>query len=92
MDIKGILLDERAELERRMKGIQVLPRELEHYLSGYKVSKLPKVIIGIRRSGKSVLTYNIIGKDFAYANFDDLTLASSDENSILSFLVEERRK
>lgn len=88
MDIKGILLDERAELERRMKGIQVLPRELEHYLSGYKVSKLPKVIIGIRRSGKSVLTYNIIGKDFAYANFDDLTLASSDENSILSFLVE----
>lgn len=55
-------------------------------------SKLAQVIIGIRRSGKSTLCFNVIkksGEKFAYVNFDDERFAkitSDDLNSILECL------
>lgn len=55
-------------------------------------SKLAQVIIGIRRSGKSTLCFNVIkksGEKFAYVNFDDerfANITSDDLNSILECL------
>lgn len=55
-------------------------------------SKLAQVVIGIRRSGKSTLCFNVIkksGKKFAYVNFDDerfANITSDDLNSILECL------
>lgn len=55
-------------------------------------SKLAQVVIGIRRSGKSTLCFNVIkkaGLNFAYVNFDDerfLGIAVKDLNSILECL------
>lgn len=55
-------------------------------------SKLAQVVIGIRRSGKSTLCFNVIkksGEQFAYVNFDDERFAdiSSDNlNTVLECL------
>lgn len=48
-------------------------------------SSLAQVIIGVRRSGKSTLCFNIIKKSgipFAYVNFDDERLASLSANDL----------
>ena len=55
-------------------------------------SPLAQVVIGIRRSGKSTLCFNIIKKsgiNFAYLNFDDerfFGMRSDDLNVILEIL------
>ena len=55
-------------------------------------SNLAQVIIGVRRSGKSTLCYNVLkasGKKFAYANFDDErfeSLQTNDLNTVLEVL------
>lgn len=55
-------------------------------------SKLAQVIIGIRRSGKSTLCFNVIkksGEKFAYINFDDerfTNIGSDSLNTILESL------
>lgn len=55
-------------------------------------SKLAQVVIGIRRSGKSTLCFNVIKKSdekFAYVNFDDerfSKITADDLNSILECL------
>ncbi len=57
-------------------------------------SKKAQVVIGVRRSGKSVLCFNALnksGKNFAYVNFDDERLArlSSDSlNDVLTCLYQ----
>ena len=55
-------------------------------------SNMAQVIIGVRRSGKSTLCYNVLktsGKKFAYANFDDErfeSLQTNDLNTVLEVL------
>ena len=55
-------------------------------------SNLAQVVIGIRRSGKSTMCFNLInnsGLNFAYLNFDDerfFGIGSEDLNSILECL------
>lgn len=55
-------------------------------------SDMAQVVIGVRRSGKSTLCYNVLngsGEKFAYANFDDERfegLTSKDLNDILEVL------
>ena len=55
-------------------------------------SKLAQVVIGIRRSGKSTLCFNVIkksGEKFAYVNFDDerfADISSDDLNTLLECL------
>src|SRR3990167_3526662 len=51
-----------------------------------------KVIIGIRRCGKSVIAHQALkDKQYSYVNFDDerfIGLAAGDLNKILQFLIE----
>ncbi len=55
-------------------------------------SNMAQVVIGVRRSGKSVLCYNVLRKhekEFAYVNFDDERfehLQSGDLNTLLEVL------
>lgn len=55
-------------------------------------SDLAQVVIGVRRSGKSTLCYNVLkasGEKYAYANFDDERfegLTSKDLNAVLEVL------
>lgn len=55
-------------------------------------SDLAQVVIGMRRSGKSVLCYNVLkksGKSFAYVNFDDERLSdlqAEDLDNLLQVL------
>lgn len=58
-------------------------------------SKRAQVVVGVRRSGKSVLCYNVIQKHqgkFAYVNFDDERfhhLKTDDLNDLLEVLYKE---
>ena len=89
MDIKSIetvLLEQREEFNTCL---------LEEYCSRAEEelvdlnSKLAQVVIGIRRSGKSTLCFNVIkksGEKFAYVNFDDERLSEVSAESLNSIL------
>ncbi len=90
--IKQTLLDQKEELLNTEKKGKILER---HNIKSYKEqlnSALIKVIIGIRRCGKSTLAFQLLkDKNFAYANFDDERLASlniDDLNKVLEVLYE----
>lgn len=77
MDIKSIIKEQRAELERIEDTENLISREgfeqAEKYLSHPNIL----VITGIRRCGKSIYSY-LLERDskFAYINFDDERLAT----------------
>ena len=89
MDIKSIetvLLEQREEFNTCL---------LEEYCSRAEEelvdlnSKLAQVVIGIRRSGKSTLCFNVIkksGEKFAYVNSDDERLSEVSAESLNSIL------
>ena len=89
MDIKSIetvLLEQREEFNTCL---------LEEYCSRAEEelvdlnSKLAQVVIGIRRSGKSTLCFNVIkksGEKFAYVNFDDERLSEVSAENLNSIL------
>lgn len=82
MDIKHILLQHKKEKERYLSGSYV-PRE-QLFLAGKFLRKdIIKVILGTRRSGKSVFAFLLLKeRPFAYVNFDDdalLKLENTDE-------------
>lgn len=88
-NIETALLEQKAEFEERLKTDTCgRPEEALVDLN----SKLAQVVIGVRRSGKSTLCFNVIKKSglkFAYVNFDDERLVSSgpqDLNVILECL------
>jgi predicted AAA+ superfamily ATPase len=87
--IKQILLDQKSELEDRIKRTKIVERELLNSLKEVTSSSLIKVITGVRRSGKSFLTYLLL-KDvnFGYVNFDDPLLLTVTPNDVLSMLIE----
>jgi predicted AAA+ superfamily ATPase len=61
---------EQAEERSEYRSASFITRDAEQYFS--KQSKLIKIIMGIRRSGKSTLGHRIsTNKDYAYLNFDD---------------------
>lgn len=55
-----------------------------------------KVIMGVRRSGKSIFAHQVLkGKEYGYINFDDerlVGLSALDLNDILQFLMEVNPK
>ena len=92
MDFKNIetaLLEQKEELENKV-GETVCSRSEEALID--LNSRLAQVVIGIRRSGKSTLCFNVIKKSglhFAYINFDDERFSKStaeDLNKILETL------
>ncbi|MBR1922769.1 MAG: ATP-binding protein [Paludibacteraceae bacterium] len=74
-NLETILADQRQELIR-VDCSTLLSRQEEQKINLH--SKLAQVVIGVRRSGKSVLCQKVLlesGVRFAYVNFDDENLA-----------------
>ncbi len=90
-ELLEILRDQKSELEGFAKqGFCERPEEAKIKMN----SKKAQVVIGVRRSGKSVLCYNALSKSgvsYAYVNFDDERLAklsSDDLNEVLRCLYQ----
>lgn len=87
--LKEILLDQQEELDETDLGA-LCDRFEEPQLD--MNSHLAQVVIGVRRSGKSILCYKALrqsGINFAYVNFDDerlTTLKTEDLNTVLDVL------
>ncbi len=89
MEITSVLHDQKQELEDRELRLRIIPREAQDYFKTSLNSKLIKVILGVRRCGKSVLAYALLKeKAFAYVNFDDERLRGIEANQVLSALYE----
>ncbi len=84
------VLSEQSEELVALKDVALCARKEEAQVD--LDSNLAQVIIGVRRSGKSTLCYNVLkshGDKFAYANFDDerfADLQTSDLNTVLEVL------
>lgn len=87
--IEQVLLEQHEEM-KALQNVALCSRKEENQVE--LDSNLAQVIIGVRRSGKSTLCYNVLkahGEKFAYANFDDerfATLQTSDLNIVLEVL------
>ncbi len=89
MEISPVLRDQKQDLEERKLRLKVVPREAESYFKTLLNSKLIKVVLGVRRCGKSVLSHFILGgKMFAYVNFDDERLKEVEANNVLAAFYE----
>ena len=87
--LKEILLDQQEELkDTDMTSLISRYEEPRLHLD----SRLAQVVIGVRRSGKSILCYKVLqqsGVNYAYVNFDDerlTTLTTEDLNTVLDVL------
>lgn len=90
--LKKIIIDQKEEIGSLSSRKKLIEREYFSKYSHYIESSQVKVIIGIRRCGKSVLAYQLL-KDlqFAYVNFDDEKLAglgADDLNDVLEAFYE----
>ena len=87
--LEAVVLDQKQEIERLMQK-DFVSRKQESLVD--LNSNLAQVVIGVRRSGKSVLCRNVLKKSgvhFAYVNFDDerlFSLGGSDLNDVLQIL------
>lgn len=87
--IEQVLAEQYEELVA-LRKMELCPRAEEKLVD--LDSNLAQVIIGVRRSGKSTLCFNVLkslNEKFAYVNFDDerfSELQSSDLNTILEGL------
>lgn len=69
--IEQVLSEQREELAE-MREFKLCARKEEELVD--LNSNLAQVVIGVRRSGKSTLCYNVLKSrscNFAYVNFDD---------------------
>ncbi len=84
------VLSEQYEEMVTMQNVKLCPRKEETQVE--LDSNMAQVIIGVRRSGKSTLCYNVLkssNNKFAYVNFDDERLdelQTNDLNTLLEVL------
>jgi len=84
--IKQIVLDQREEIKEIFKT-KIIEREIEEKVRDSLKDNLIKVIIGIRRCGKSVLSHQILKeKNYGYINFDDERLIGAKAEDLNDFL------
>jgi predicted AAA+ superfamily ATPase len=92
MDLKGIIKEQRQELESIQRTEHIILREGLKEAESYLVRPNILVITGIRRCGKSIFSYLIEREHkFGYVNFDDerlFGLKSEDLDSILQAFYE----
>ena len=87
--LETILSDQQEELELKSPS-RFCKRKEEELID--LASSQAQVVIGVRRSGKSTLCYNVLqraGVKYAYANFDDerlVSLRAEDLNDVLEVL------
>lgn len=89
MELVTLLRDQKRELRDLLEDRKIIKREAQEHYKDVQESHLIKVIIGVRRCGKSVLANMLLqGKKFAYMNFDDERLSNYDTTQILSSFSE----
>jgi predicted AAA+ superfamily ATPase len=90
--LKKALIDQKEEISLLPQRKKLIERDCFKQYSSYMESGQVKVIIGVRRCGKSILSYQLLsGRQFAYINFDDekLTNLKADElNDVLEVIYE----
>jgi len=90
--LKKAIIDQKEEIELLSSRTKIIERSCFEKYKAYTKSTQVKVIMGIRRSGKSVLSYQLLkDKPFAYINFDDenlANLAAEDLNDVLEVFYE----
>jgi len=81
MDLKTVLIEQQDEADQICKNS--FSRDKSTEFKKLLKSKLIKIILGVRRSGKSTLCLLSIDKDsYAYVNFDDERLISININQL----------
>ncbi|MCG2725162.1 MAG: ATP-binding protein [Elusimicrobia bacterium] len=89
--IKQVLLEQKEEIAQ-FTNARLIDREIYIALKNMAKIKLIKVIMGIRRCGKSTLAHQFLkGENYGYINFDDERLPqikSKDLNDFLEVLNE----
>ena len=87
-----VIIDQKEEIASLPSRIRIIERGCFEKYKSYLASSQIKVIIGVRRCGKSILSYQLLkGKPFSYVNFDDEKLANltaDDLNDVLEVLYE----
>lgn len=82
-EIKQTLIDQRKELEDILKDKKIIKREILRDYKKLLKSSLIKIITGPRRSGKSVLSFQLLkDKNFGYVNFDDERLSGLETKEL----------
>ena len=90
--LKKVIIDQKEEISLLSSRKKLIERNCFKKYRSYLESTQIKVIVGIRRCGKSILSYQLLkDKPFAYINFDDEKLAnlsSDDLNDVLEVFYE----
>jgi len=70
--IKRIIADQEDEIAKKFREERIIERELLNEAKKYVTSPNALALLGVRRSGKSILSILLSrGKNFCYVNFDD---------------------
>jgi uncharacterized protein len=86
LQIKQVLVEQTAEINRLLKT-RPIHREKEVEILRSLSNDLIKVIIGVRRSGKSFLSHLVLkNKDYGYVNFDDERFFGATTENLNDFL------
>ena len=90
--LKNVIIDQKEEIKSLSSRTKIIERSCFEKYKAYTESTQVKVIMGIRRCGKSILSYQLLkDKPFAYINFDDENLANltaEDLNDVLEVFYE----
>jgi predicted AAA+ superfamily ATPase len=90
--IKEVVLEQREEVEETFEKEKIIERELVKGLPKFLEHPNILAILGVRRCGKSVLSWQVLrGKKFGYINFDDERLKGlkvGELNKVLQALYE----
>ncbi len=79
-------MEQREEISRIFQE-KIIKREIEENANKLLASDLIKVIMGVRRCGKSVLAHQLLkGKKYGYVNFDDERLIGTKPQDLNDFL------
>ena len=86
-EIANILTDQKNDIEKKFKDERIIDRELSNKIIPDLNSNIAKVIIGVRRCGKSILCYSLLKEgNFFYVNFDDERLMGIKAKDLNDFL------
>jgi uncharacterized protein len=85
-EVKRVIVDQREEIEEILQREKLIHRDIpREKLSGFLSHPNILVISGVRRSGKSILSWMILNKEtYGYINFDDERLAGFDGKNLNS--------
>jgi len=84
--LKSVLLEQKAEIAELLET-ETIQRSREAETKKALKNNLVKVLIGVRRCGKSFLAHQILkGKEYGYVNFDDERFVGARTEDLNDFL------